>query len=449
MKKYELTENTIVRDGVTLYQVRYLKAFKKDRIKVGDLGGYVESEENFSQEGTCLILDEGVAMGNSKVTMDASIRQRGMIRGHVVLAGKALVLHDSLVSDQAVITGNTRMCQRAKVTGTVIIRDDVQLMGDCHITGNTVLAGSVWVKDNAYISMNKLPDTSIHPAHIYESVKVFGDAQITGDAILFGIVEVCEKAEISGSPVISGITTIMGTAGIGEQATITGTVEVSGNSLVKGKATLAGTIVFKDSLIEGIATVTGACSITGRCFIYDKAVIADSIMMNGAQLHQSAELRSSKLDGDITAYNNAKIISSQLAGQEVSLKGYVKLYKVEMKNGMNVKIMDKSTLHYLLLEKCENVRIYDDAMLDGDSDEGRIVITGKTITLADNAEIGSSVVILGTNVDIRGHASVKGKVVIGNDVFLTELASIENEDPSTPYALNHEVIGMDTNIFIS
>lgn len=449
LKKYELTENTIHFNKRTLYQVRYLKAFKKDGVKVGDLGGYVESEKNLSQEGACLILDEAMAMDNARVTMDSTIRQHAIIKGQAVLGGTATVLHDAVVSDQAVVTGNARISHRVRVMGNANIQGNVELMNTCHITGETVLAGSVWVKDNVYISMDKMPETPLHPAHLYESVKVFGGAQITGNAILFGQVEVGEKAEISGSPVISGTTKIMGTVAIGEQATITGAVEISGNALVKGKATLAGTIVFKDSLIEGIATVTGVCSITGRCFIYDEAVITDSTMMNGAQLHQSAELRSSKLDGGIIAYNNVKIISSQLAGQEIALSGNATLYKVEMKDGMDIKIMGKSTLHYLLLDKCENVRMYDDAMLDGDSEEGKIVITGKTITLADNADIGSHVVIIGSEVDIRGHASVKGKVVIGNDVFLRELASIENENPSTPYALNHKVVGMDTNIFVS
>jgi len=46
MKKYELTENTITFLGNTLYQIRSLIDF--DTIKVGDLGGYIQSETNLS-----------------------------------------------------------------------------------------------------------------------------------------------------------------------------------------------------------------------------------------------------------------------------------------------------------------------------------------------------------------------------------------------------------------
>ena len=52
-KKYELTEEAIVVDGHKLHRIRALKDFAD--VKAGDLGGYVESEDNLSHEGNCWV----------------------------------------------------------------------------------------------------------------------------------------------------------------------------------------------------------------------------------------------------------------------------------------------------------------------------------------------------------------------------------------------------------
>jgi hypothetical protein len=52
--KYKLTENFIEYKGKKLYQIQSLKNFSD--VAVGELGGYIESEKNLSQEGDCWIL---------------------------------------------------------------------------------------------------------------------------------------------------------------------------------------------------------------------------------------------------------------------------------------------------------------------------------------------------------------------------------------------------------
>lgn len=52
-KKYVLTDEVIEFNGIKLYRIRALKDFKD--VKAGDLGGYVESEDNLSQSGTYYI----------------------------------------------------------------------------------------------------------------------------------------------------------------------------------------------------------------------------------------------------------------------------------------------------------------------------------------------------------------------------------------------------------
>lgn len=72
-KKYRLLENdTRTVDGKTLYRVEAIKDFAS--IEKGDKGGYIESEENLSQEGDCWIYRETACVfGNAKVFEDAIV----------------------------------------------------------------------------------------------------------------------------------------------------------------------------------------------------------------------------------------------------------------------------------------------------------------------------------------------------------------------------------------
>ena len=77
-KKYEILEDdTIERDGHTLYRVQALRDFGD--VKAGDLGGYIESEDNLSHCGTCWIYKEpdecepNIIYGNAHVYDDAKV----------------------------------------------------------------------------------------------------------------------------------------------------------------------------------------------------------------------------------------------------------------------------------------------------------------------------------------------------------------------------------------
>ena len=65
MKKYELTDETIEVYGTALHRIKALKDF--GNVKKGELGGYVESERNLSQEGNCWVYDNARVYSNAKV----------------------------------------------------------------------------------------------------------------------------------------------------------------------------------------------------------------------------------------------------------------------------------------------------------------------------------------------------------------------------------------------
>jgi hypothetical protein len=69
MKKYELTTDTKMVLGRKLFRIKALVSF--GNVKIGDLGGYIEKEENLSQEGNAWVSGNAEVSGNAKVSGNA------------------------------------------------------------------------------------------------------------------------------------------------------------------------------------------------------------------------------------------------------------------------------------------------------------------------------------------------------------------------------------------
>lgn len=81
--KYEITEKTTITNGKVLKRIRSLKDF--DNVKKGQYGGYVESERNLSQKGSCWV--NGLAC----VYEDALVCEDAMVSGSSIISGKAII----------------------------------------------------------------------------------------------------------------------------------------------------------------------------------------------------------------------------------------------------------------------------------------------------------------------------------------------------------------------
>jgi hypothetical protein len=71
MKKYSLTKNTREWRGRTLFQIKAEISF--GNVKKGELGGYIEKEENLSQEGNAWVYGNTWVCGNARVYGDACV----------------------------------------------------------------------------------------------------------------------------------------------------------------------------------------------------------------------------------------------------------------------------------------------------------------------------------------------------------------------------------------
>ena len=70
-KKYELTDETMEWEGHTLHRIKALRDFND--VKAGDLGGWVESEDNLSQYEKCWLCDNAIVYGDARIYGNARI----------------------------------------------------------------------------------------------------------------------------------------------------------------------------------------------------------------------------------------------------------------------------------------------------------------------------------------------------------------------------------------
>ena len=99
MKKFELTTEFITNMfGIKLFRIKALVEF--GNVKAGELGGYVEKEENVSQDGNAWVY------GNAKVSGNAEIYGNAWIYGNAKVSGNAKVYGGAKISGNAEISGN-------------------------------------------------------------------------------------------------------------------------------------------------------------------------------------------------------------------------------------------------------------------------------------------------------------------------------------------------------
>ena len=172
-KKYEIVKtDNIVHDGKTLYRIRALKDFVNvfgEQIRKGELGGYIESENNLSQKGTCWISDNAKVFSNATVCDNATICANAIICDNATICANATVSGSAKVYGNAKVYDEAEVCGNAKVYDKAGVYDEARVFGEAAIFGNALIFGG---------------------AKVYDKARVFDDAQIYGNAWLYGVAKI-------------------------------------------------------------------------------------------------------------------------------------------------------------------------------------------------------------------------------------------------------------------
>lgn len=100
-----------------------------DDVKVGEIGGFIESEKNLSHEGNCWIYGEARVFGDALVYENARV------------SGDAQVFGSALVSGDALVFGTAWVFESARVSGDARISEDAWVCGEARVFGNARVYG--------------------------------------------------------------------------------------------------------------------------------------------------------------------------------------------------------------------------------------------------------------------------------------------------------------------
>lgn len=159
MKKYELTTETLQFAGHILHRIKALKDFRS--VKAGELGGWIESEENLSQADNAWVYNNAKIFDKARVYGDAAVSDDATVCGDAKVYGKATVYGTAMVYGAAEVYGEVEIFDRVRVYGTAMVYgdawvfDDACICGEAVVFGWAVVSGSVKIMGNAKVSSNK------------------------------------------------------------------------------------------------------------------------------------------------------------------------------------------------------------------------------------------------------------------------------------------------------
>lgn len=118
MKKYILLlEDTKIIFGKKLYRIKYLKDC--GWTEENKLGGYVESEDNFSQDGDCWIGERACVFDGGRVEEMARVYGTCWVYENSIIRGNASVFDFATIRKSSIVMGN------AKVFGSYVLENEV------------------------------------------------------------------------------------------------------------------------------------------------------------------------------------------------------------------------------------------------------------------------------------------------------------------------------------
>ena len=272
--KYKILEdNYILYLGKKLYKIQALKDFSN--VKKGDIGGYVESYDNLSQDG------------NSWIYNDAKVYEDAYVYGNAEIYGGAEVYGSAKVSGNAFVYGNAFVHGNARVHGNAQIYEYAQIYGNAKVYGY---------------------------AQIYEDVKIYENAQI------YGYAQIYEYAQIYGNAFVHGNARVHGNAQIYEYAQIYGSACVYENAFV-----------YKNAFVYGSAKIHGSARVYGNACVYGYACVSEqqNIQSGVVQTDLSKDIKENiRCQTGLGVFNNKVIAYKQVNKDLTSFYDYKFKYEV-------------------------------------------------------------------------------------------------------------------------
>lgn len=160
-KKYDLTDEILEVGGYVLHRIKALRDF--GNVKKGDIGGWIECEDNLSHGGDCWIYDDAVAYNNAKVCDNA------VVYNNAVVCDNAMVFGNAKVYNHSRVYGNSRVYGYAKIYDYAEVGVCAEVYGHATVFDSATVCNHAVVRD--YVEVGK-------------RAIVYGNTEIGGNAVI-------------------------------------------------------------------------------------------------------------------------------------------------------------------------------------------------------------------------------------------------------------------------
>ena len=143
MKKFEFTgETKTTVNGIVLHRIKALVRIDlgySTIIEVGDLGGWLEKEDNLSNLGNAWVFGDAEVFGDAKIYGDALISGYSRVFDNARVFGNARVYNYAWVFGDAQVSGYTWIYGDAQVSGDAEVLGDAKIYGDSKVSGDACI----------------------------------------------------------------------------------------------------------------------------------------------------------------------------------------------------------------------------------------------------------------------------------------------------------------------
>ena len=281
-------------------------SYGKQEIKVGRLGGLVQSEDNLSHENNCWIDYDVIVYDKAKVSFNAYAEGNVIVSdsavvtccAHLIGCQKSEKKGKSEFSNSTQTAGNNsvqisfgnvtingknvsvncidddtplRVCGKAHVIDNAVVKDHACISEESMVVGEALVEGHACVKGKSIVAGNaKMRDN----ATIQDGSAISDSAEASGNAVIKGCSQLRHNAKISGNGTISEGAGAFGFSRIADNAQVSGNVELDGNAVVCGNAVMSGFAkAFEKAVVKDNAVVTNNATIRGCSVIEGNVVV--------------------------------------------------------------------------------------------------------------------------------------------------------------------------------
>ncbi|KMT21496.1 hypothetical protein [Clostridium cylindrosporum] len=170
-RKYELSKESKDHDHVAVYRIKALQSFITEtgiEVNSGDLGGFIECENNLSQEGLSWIHNDSVVYklgrvdGNCEVFDNSVVSERALLVNNVILRGNTEVRGVSQI-ENTVVDGEVIIMGISNLKGEYIGNGDnvIKISGKSRVYDSDI-QGKVYIKDSMVINDSIIAEEEIN-----------------------------------------------------------------------------------------------------------------------------------------------------------------------------------------------------------------------------------------------------------------------------------------------